>query len=106
MDYAHVFRKSTKGPSNRRGWELLVQLTPKASQSKLGEVCRDANGQNYLKVYVTAAPEDNKANKALLNLLSKEFQIPKTNLLILSGQTYRRKVIWFGGDELPSLKTR
>jgi uncharacterized protein YggU (UPF0235/DUF167 family) len=53
-----------------------------------------------LKVYVTAVPEDNKANKALLELLSKTFRIPKSRLHIIAGTTDRRKVFWFEGDDM------
>lgn len=98
MDFSKVFRKSTKGPEKKEGWELVVRLTPKASHTKIGEMALDADGQAYLKVYVTAVPEDNKANKALIALLAKTFHIPKSSLYIISGLTDRRKIIWFEGD--------
>jgi uncharacterized protein YggU (UPF0235/DUF167 family) len=62
----------------------------------------DPSGQPYLKVYVTAVPEENKANRALLVLLSNTFHIPKTSLHIISGLTERRKVIWFEGEDCPT----
>lgn len=98
MDFSKVLRKATKGPTKREGWELTVRLTPKASYTKIGDIAVDADGQPYLKVYVTAVPTDNKANKALLALLSKTFLIPKSSFHIISGLTDRRKVIWFEGD--------
>jgi uncharacterized protein YggU (UPF0235/DUF167 family) len=103
MDFSLVFRRSTKGPLKKTGWELVVRLTPKASHSKIVDIAIDTDGQLYLKVYVTAVPEDNKANKALLALLSKAFHLPKSSLHIISGLTDRRKVIWFEGDDLPTL---
>jgi uncharacterized protein YggU (UPF0235/DUF167 family) len=104
LDYANVFRKSTRGPSKNKGWELTIRLSPKASHTKLGEIAIDEEGQGYLKVYVTAVPEDNKANKALLSLLSKMFKIPKSSLDLISGHTDRRKVVWFEGDDCPCLR--
>lgn len=71
-----------------------MRLTPKASYTKIGDIAFGEGGQPYLKVFVTEVPEDNKANKALLALLSKTFHIPKSNLHIISGLTDRRKVIW------------
>jgi uncharacterized protein len=105
MDISKAFRKSIrslgKGNSKTAGWELSIRLTPNASQSKLGDVALDADGSPYVKVYVTAIPEDNKANKALIELLSKTFRIPKTHIHIVSGFTDRRKVIWFEGESCP-----
>jgi uncharacterized protein YggU (UPF0235/DUF167 family) len=82
----------------KRGLEFSVRLTPKASRNKIGDVSVDAEGQFYLKVYVTAVPENNKANEALIQLLSKFFKIPKTSLKILSGATDRLKRLCFEGS--------
>ena len=103
MNISRVFRRSTNGPLKKQGWEMVVRLTPKASHTKIGDIAVDADGQPYLKVYVTAVPEDNKANKALLALLSKTFHLPKSSLHIISGLTDRRKVIWFERADLPTL---
>jgi uncharacterized protein YggU (UPF0235/DUF167 family) len=98
MDLSKAFRKSTRGPKKGEGWELSIRLTPKAAQTKIGEAALSADGVPYLKVCVTAIPENNKANKALLDLLAKTFGIPKSRLHIISGLTDRHKVIWFDGD--------
>jgi len=101
MNIIDVFLKSTRG--GQQGWQLMVRLTPKASQTKIGEIAFDEKEGLYLKVYVTAIPEDNKANKALLEILSKTFKVPKSNLQILSGLTARHKLIWFSKE--PNLKS-
>lgn len=98
MDFSKVLTKSTRGPERKEGWELVVRLTPKASHTKIGDIAADADGQIYLKVYVTAVPEDNKANKALIVLLAKTLHIPKSSIHIISGLTDRRKVVWLEGD--------
>ena len=98
MDFSNAFCRSTRGLKKGQGWELSVRLTPKTSQTKIGDIVLNADGTPYLKVYVTAVPEDNKANKALLSLLAKTFGIPKSRLHIISGLTDRHKVIWFDGD--------
>lgn len=97
MDFSRVLTKSIRGTEKRIGWELFVRLTPKASHTKIGDIAQDAQGHHYLKVYVTAVPEDNKANKALIALLAKTFHLPKSNFYIISGMTDRHKVIWFEG---------
>ncbi len=98
VDFSSIFRKSTKGPIKKAGCEFTVRLTPKASHTKIGGIAFDKEGKPYLKAYVTAVPEDNKANKALLGLLAKTFHLPKSSFHIISGLTDRCKVIWVEGE--------
>jgi len=98
LSISAILRPSTKGPGKKAGWEFVVHLTPKASHTKIGGVTFDDNGQPYLKAYVTAAPEDNKANQALIILLAKTFRLPKSSFHIVSGLTGRRKSIWLDGE--------
>lgn len=72
---------------------LFVRLTPKASRNIIGEAFVDASGQGWLKVYVTAVPENGKANGALVSLLAKTWKIPRTAMEIISGHTDRQKII-------------
>lgn len=76
---------------------LTVKLTPKASKNAIQEWATDANGARYLKVSVTAVPEKGKANEALINLLSKEWKLPKKALSLLQGETDRLKQIRIDG---------
>ncbi len=75
------------------GVVFCVKLTPKASSNSIKNVETDPQGQPYLKVYVTAVPENNKANQALIQLLSKTLKLPKSSFEILSGITDRLKKI-------------
>ena len=79
---------------------LLIDLnvTPKASSNKIGDVVQDSQGHAILKVYVTAVPDNGKANAAVIKLLAKVWKIPKTSLAIVRGQTHRRKTIEITGD--------
>jgi uncharacterized protein len=77
---------------------LAVRLTPKASADRLQAIAQDAQGARHLKIQVTAVPEDGKANKALIKLLSKALKYPKTSLSIVSGATDRTKVIALSGE--------
>ena len=46
-----------------------------------------------IKVKITAPPVDGKANKALLEFLSKTFKIPKTSFSIVKGETSKDKTL-------------
>ena len=50
-----------------------------------------------LSARVTAAPENGKANAALIKLLSKEWKLPKLNFSVRIGVANRRKVILIAG---------
>jgi len=75
------------------GFLLRVKVTPKASHNKIGDVFQDSNQQHVLKISITAAPEDGKANKALIKLLAKEFKLKSSQLSIVSGETSRNKTV-------------
>ena len=49
----------------------------------------------FIKVKVTAQPIENKANKALVEFLSKTFKVPKTSIEILKGDTSKEKTLLF-----------
>jgi uncharacterized protein YggU (UPF0235/DUF167 family) len=67
---------------------VTVRVTSKAS---LNAVTGTRNGQ--LLVSVTAAPENDKANYAVVRLLSKAFGVAKSKMQIISGSKCRTKVI-------------
>jgi uncharacterized protein len=46
-----------------------------------------------IKVRVTAAAIDGKANQAVIELLAKHFKIKKTSIKIIRGETSRDKII-------------
>ena len=73
--------------------QITVRLTPKASQNAIMGWYKDTEGKNILKVSVTAIPEKGKANKALIRLLSKEWEIPKSSIIIIKGEMNRTKIL-------------
>jgi len=81
-----------------QGLILRVQVTPKASQERIGLFIEDAEKRTWLKVYVTVVAESGKANAAVIQLLSKTLSLPKSALSILQGQTARQKVILMKGE--------
>ncbi|WP_420405460.1 DUF167 family protein [Nisaea sp.] len=80
------------------GVRLRVRLTPNASRDAIGGVALDAEEVAWLTATVTAAPENGRANKALIKLLSKSWKIPKSSFEVTSGATQRRKVLAIDGD--------
>lgn len=76
-----------------KGIELQVKVTPKAAKERIGDVFTEPGGLNVLKIYVTIAPEDGKANRAVIALLAKKLGISKSTLEITRGHTDQRKAI-------------
>lgn len=69
--------------------QINVRVTPNAKQNKI--VLQD----DVYRVYTTTAPESGKANEAVIKQLSKYFDIPKSSIKIVRGQTGRDKVFTF-----------
>lgn len=72
------------------GLIVKVRIVPNSSKNDI--VLED----EFIKVKVTAQPIENKANKALVEYLSKTFKLPKTNIEILKGDTSKEKTILLG----------
>jgi uncharacterized protein (TIGR00251 family) len=66
---------------------IEVKVFPKSSRERLVE----KNG--LIKAYVKAAPDKGKANKALVDLIAREYNVKKNRVTIISGQTGRNKVV-------------
>lgn len=75
-----------------------IKISPNA---KRNEIIKD--GDN-IKIKITAQPIDGKANKAVIEFLSKNFKIPKTSIKILKGETSKEKTILFSTSEEEKVK--
>ena len=71
---------------------INLRVQPKSSPDR---IIGEHNGA--LKVGVTSAPEDGKANDAAVKLLSKLLHVPKSNIEIISGHSSRNKRIAIKG---------
>ena len=80
------------------GIRLRVGLTPKASANRIQGTRRDAAGAVMLKASVTAAPEDGKANAALVELVARALKLPQRDIRITGGLASRQKVLEIAGD--------
>lgn len=74
---------------------IPIHAYPKSPANRIEGWVEDASGQHWLKVRVTAAPEDGKANKALLKLLAKTWNLPVSSLSVVSGETSRYKRVLY-----------
>lgn len=80
------------------GVRLAVRLQPKASAERVIGIVAEANDGAALKLAVTAAPENGKANAALVKLLARVLDLPARNFTIALGTADRRKMIDITGD--------
>jgi len=69
--------------------QLAVRVTPGAS----GDAITLPQSGRTLAVRTTAAPEDGKANEAVLRLLAKALDRPVSSLELVRGATGRNKLI-------------
>lgn len=72
---------------------LKVKVIPKSDRNQLIEIMEDQNGDKVYKIRVKAAPIKGKANQELIKYLSKELNLPKSDISIISGQKEKIKLI-------------
>ncbi len=72
---------------------ISFKISPNASKN---EIIKTEDG---IKIKITAQPVDGKANKALIEFLSKHFKIPKTSIEIVKGHTSKEKTILLKTDK-------
>ena len=68
--------------------KYAIIVKPGTSQEKIV-----ASGDHELTVYLRAKPHDGEANTALVKLLAKHFDVPKTAIKIMHGHKSRTKTI-------------
>ena len=67
--------------------KINVRIKPRSSRSRV-----EKTEDGYV-VYVTEAPIENKANKALVEALSDHLGIPKSRIRIVAGLKSKNKVV-------------
>jgi hypothetical protein len=80
------------------GVRIRLRVQPRARRNRVDGLVADADGGVALKVAVTEAPEDGKANAAVIALLAKAWGHPKSALTVVAGAADRRKIIHLQGD--------
>jgi len=83
------------------GVYLAVKLQPRASQNEI-----DGLLGNELKIKVTAPPVDDAANQALVDLLAKKLDCPRSAVKIVRGQTSHHKSVRITGLDAQTILSR
>ena len=81
---------------------IKLKISPNASKNEIIKI------DEMVKVKVTAQPIENKANKALIEFLSKNFKVPKSSIEIVKGETSKEKTILFkniSSDKMVEIKS-
>ncbi len=80
------------------GVRVFLRVSPRAGRDAVAGVMEGPGGRAMLKVAVTAAPEDGKANAAVIALLAKLWRMPKTSVAVAAGGADRSKILFISGD--------
>jgi uncharacterized protein (TIGR00251 family) len=80
------------------GIRVAIRLTPRGRADRIEGIGRSAEDRPALKVSVTAPPAEGRANNALVQLLAKEFRVPKRDIALIAGQKSRDKTVHITGD--------
>lgn len=67
---------------------IKLKISPNASKNQI------ITENEIIKLKVTAQPIENKANKAVIEYLSKMLKVPKTSVSIVKGDTSKEKTIF------------
>lgn len=73
---------------------LQIRVRPRARVNKV-----EVSDQGEVRVYVTAAPEGGRANKAVLAAIAGAVGVPKSSVAIVRGKTSRDKLLEIDGVE-------
>jgi uncharacterized protein (TIGR00251 family) len=70
---------------------IQIKVVPKASKTQV------IKEKEWIKIKLTSPAQKGKANKQLIELLSKKLRLPKSKIKIVSGETSRDKQISIEG---------
>ena len=71
-----------------QGAQFALRVQPRASRNAIAGVMGDA-----VKLAITAPPVDGKANQAVVEYLAELFDVAKSSIAIVSGESGRNKLI-------------
>ena len=81
-----------------QGISVALRVTPRGGRDEIDGIERLANGRDVVKVRVRAVAEGGEANKAVIELLSKSLQVPRSQVRLVAGPTSRLKQFEISGD--------
>lgn len=68
--------------------KINLRVIPRARQNKI-----DVGENGVYRVHITAVPVDGAANVAVIKMMAEYFDVPKSQIKIVRGETSRDKVI-------------
>jgi len=77
--------------------KILVKAKPFSKEEKVEKIPQEGfdfldNKMDSYKVWIKEVPEDGKANAAVIKLLAKHFNTPKSNIELISGGKSHDKI--------------
>lgn len=66
---------------------INVKVKPSAGRNEVKKL-----DETHFEVRVTVPPEKGKANQKTVELLAKYFDVPKSHISLISGESFRQKV--------------
>ena len=91
----------------KEGLIVRIKIIPNSSTNEIiwGGKCENTCCENEeLKVKITAQPIENKANKALIEFLSKNLKVPKSSIRIIKGELSKEKTLLIHGVDEEKFK--
>jgi len=67
---------------------IYVKVIPRSSKNEVVEI-----SEGEYKVKLIAPPVDGEANKMLVEILAKYFEVPKSLVSIIGGKSTRKKLV-------------
>jgi len=80
------------------GVRVAIRLTPRARADRVDGIAHLADGTAVLKVSVIAPPAEDRANDALLQLLAKQWGLPRRDIALVGGRKSRNKIVRVAGE--------
>jgi len=92
MDFKKLFNVHSDGLT------FAIKVSPKSKKNYISNIFLDQKNQSVLKIYITAPPEDGKANDAIVKLLAKTWKLKKNQIKIIFGLKDKNKIIIIEGN--------
>jgi uncharacterized protein (TIGR00251 family) len=80
------------------GVRVRLRVQPRARRDRVDGLIAEADGGLAVKLAVTAAPEDGKANDAVIGLLAREWGVARSTIDVVVGAGNRCKVVHVQGQ--------
>ena len=85
------------------GIRLKIRVTPRGGRDAVDGIGADGDGNAQLNLRVAAAPVDGDANAAVVKLVAKWLDVPRSRVSVVNGTTARQKTLLVSGDALQLL---